>query len=112
MVLSGLAAYWFLAMDGVSECVKSRAWEWRTCVSDKSLLVVPGDVRGSDTVTLVVDENLDLSALHDTDTRVGGSQIDTDDGTRDCLVAAVLCAGIGAKEHHGRKKHQEEVEDG
>jgi hypothetical protein len=39
-----------------------------TCVSDKSLLVVPGDVRGSDTVTLVVDQNLDLAALHDTDT--------------------------------------------
>ena len=50
-----------------------------TCVSDKSLLVVPGDVRGSDTVTLVVDENLDLAALHDTNARVGGSEINTDD---------------------------------
>lgn len=83
-----------------------------TCVSDKSLLVVPGDVRGSDTVTLVVDKNLDLSALHDTDTRVGGSQIDTDDRARDGFFAALLCSGIGAKEHHGRNEHQEEVEDG
>jgi hypothetical protein len=83
-----------------------------TCVSDESLLIVPGDIRGGDTVTLVVDENLDLSALHDTDTRVGGSEIDTDDGARDGFVAALLCSGIGAKEHHGRKKHQEEVEDG
>lgn len=83
-----------------------------TCVSDKSLLVVPGDVRGSNTVTLVVDENLDLSALHDTDTRVGGSKIDTDDRARNGLLAALLCSGIGAKEHHRRKKHQEEVEDG
>lgn len=83
-----------------------------TCVSDKSLLVVPSDIRGSDTVTLVVDENLDLSAFHDTDTRVGGSQIDTNDGTGDGFLAALLCSGIGAKEHHGRNEHQEEVEDG
>lgn len=83
-----------------------------TCVSDKSLLVVPGDVGGSDTVTLVVDQNFDLSALHDTNTRVGSSKIDTDDGARDGLFAALLSSGIGAKEHHRRKEHQKEVEDG
>ena len=48
-------------------------------VTDKALLVVPGDPRRSDTVTLVVDENLDLAALHDTNARVGGSEINTND---------------------------------
>ena len=48
-------------------------------VSNKALLVGEGDPGGSDTVTLVVDENLDLAALHDTNTRVGGSEINTDD---------------------------------
>lgn len=81
-----------------------------TCVSNKSLLVVPCDVRRSDTVTLVVDENFDLAALHDTNTRVGGSKIDADDGARNGLVT-LLCSGASAEEHHGRKKHQEEVED-
>ena len=83
-----------------------------TCVSDKPLLIVPSDVRRSDTVTLVVDENLDLSALHDTDTRVGGSKINTDNGAGDGFFAALLCSGIGAKEHHGREEHQEEVKHG
>ena len=48
-------------------------------VTDKALLVVPGDPRRSDTVTLIVDENLDLAALHNTNARVGGSEINTDD---------------------------------
>jgi hypothetical protein len=51
-------------------------------VTDKALLVVPCDPRRCDTVTLVVDEDLDLAALHDTNTRVGGSKIDTDDCAR------------------------------
>ena len=50
-----------------------------TCVSDESLIIVPCDIRWCDTVTLVVDQNFNLSALHDTNTRVGGSKIDTDD---------------------------------
>jgi len=48
-------------------------------VTDKALLVVPCDPRRCDTVTLVVDEDLDLAALHDTNTGVGGSEINTDD---------------------------------
>lgn len=51
----------------------------RTGITDKTLVVVPGDIRRCDTVTLVVDKDLDLAALHDTDTGVGGSEIDTDD---------------------------------
>lgn len=100
--LGGLSA---IAWKALLACVL-------TCVTDKSLLVVPGDVGRSDTVTLVVDENLDLSALHDTNTRVGSSKIDTDDGTGNGLFAAVLGSGIGAEEHHRRKEHQKEVEDG
>lgn len=48
-------------------------------VTDEALLIVPCDPRRCNTVTLVVDENLDLAALHDTNARVGGSKINTDD---------------------------------
>lgn len=44
-------------------------------VTNEALVLGEGDVRGSDSVTLIVDENLDLALLHHTDTAVGGSQI-------------------------------------
>lgn len=72
IVLSGLEANWFLAARDVSYVLLFRTAHndnrGHTSVSDQPLLVVPGDVRGGDTVTLVVDENLDLSALHNTNT--------------------------------------------
>ena len=40
------------------------------CVSDKSLILGEGDIRGGDTVSLVIDENLDLALLHHTDTAI------------------------------------------
>ena len=85
-----------------------------TCVSDESLLVVPGDVRGSDTVTLVVDENLDLSALHDTDTRVGGSQVNTDDWASDARVlerSLIFGLGWSTEENHWSDENEEKVKD-
>lgn len=48
-------------------------------VTDQTLLIRESHVRRSDTVALVVHQDLDLSILHHTDTRVGRSQIDTDD---------------------------------
>lgn len=37
-------------------------------ISDQSLLIGEGDIRGRDTVSLIVDENFDLALLHHTDT--------------------------------------------
>lgn len=37
-------------------------------ISHKTLIIVPGDPRWSDAVTLIVDQNLDIAALHDTHT--------------------------------------------
>ena len=37
-------------------------------VTDQAFLVGEGDIRRGDTVSLVVDENLNLSILHHTDT--------------------------------------------
>lgn len=44
-------------------------------VSNQTLVLGEGDVRGSDSVTLIVDENLHLALLHHTDTAVCGSKI-------------------------------------
>lgn len=48
-------------------------------VTDQTLLIRECHVRGSDTVSLVVDEDLNLSVLHHTNTAVSSSQIDTND---------------------------------
>jgi len=85
-----------------------------TGVSDQSLVVVPGDVRWSDTVTLVVDQDFDLSALHDTDTRVGGSQIDTDDWASDGRVlerSLILSFGWSTEENHRSDENKKEIKD-
>jgi hypothetical protein len=44
-------------------------------VSNQTLILGEGDVRGGDSVTLIVDENFDLALLHHTDTAVCGSKI-------------------------------------
>lgn len=44
-------------------------------VTDEALLIGVSNVRRGDTVSLVVDENLNLALLHDTNARVGGAQI-------------------------------------
>ena len=85
-----------------------------TGVSNQSLVVVPGDIRWSDTVTLVVDEDFDLSALHDTDTGVGGTQINTDDWTSNGGVlerSLVLSLGWSTEENHWSDENEEKVQD-
>lgn len=44
-------------------------------VTNKALLIGEGDIRGGNSVSLIVDENLDLALLHHTDTGVSGTQI-------------------------------------
>lgn len=44
-------------------------------VTNEALLIGVSDIRRGDTVSLVVDENLNLALLHDTNARVGGAQI-------------------------------------
>jgi tetratricopeptide (TPR) repeat protein len=66
-------------------------------LSDESLLVSKGDDRGSDSVTELVGDDLDLPVLEDADTGEGGSQIDTDDGA---LVLLLLLGGRQGEESH------------
>ncbi len=49
-----------------------------SCVTDQTLLLSESNVRWSNAVSLVVDEDLNLPVLHNTDARVGGPQINTD----------------------------------
>lgn len=44
-------------------------------VTDETFLISEGDVRGSDTVSLVVGENLNLAVLHHTNTARVRSQV-------------------------------------
>jgi hypothetical protein len=44
-------------------------------VANKTFVLGESDVGRSDSVTLIVDENLDLALLHHTNARVGSSQI-------------------------------------
>ena len=85
-------------------------------VSNKALLVGEGDPGGSDTVTLVVDHDLNLSVLHNADTRVGGTQIDTDDGAGDTRGLVVLDRGLvlsaGGLRHHETGDEDEEKIEG
>jgi NAD-specific glutamate dehydrogenase len=61
-----------LATDETLDIVDGVVWVSRGLVlggvSDQSLLIGKGDIRGGDTISLVVDENLDLTLLHNTDT--------------------------------------------
>mmetsp|Transcript_11284 Transcript_11284/g.24805 ORF Transcript_11284/g.24805 Transcript_11284/m.24805 type:complete len:226 (-) Transcript_11284:146-823(-) len=51
-------------------------------ITDETLSVVhEGDVGRGDTVTLVVGHDFNTSVFENTDTGVGGSEIDTDDGS-------------------------------
>jgi hypothetical protein len=78
-------------------------------VTDQTFLIGPGDIRRSDTVTLVVDEDIDVSTLHDTNTGVRGSQIDTNDGALDLSLLRVRRA---SEEGHGGDEGEEEIEEG
>lgn len=75
---------------------RRKEFQQLTRVSNKSLLVVPSNVRRCDTVALVVDENLNLAALHDSDTRVSGAEIDTDDCACSVSSLLVICVTIEA----------------
>lgn len=99
-------------------------------VTDEALLIGEGNVGRGDTVSLVIDENLDLAVLHHTNTtaievsksmvvkslrrqnlRVGGSQIDTNNLT--IALRGVLLLGVGgvSKECQRCNKNEEKVED-
>lgn len=61
-----------------------------TCVSHKSLLVIPSNVGWCDTVSLVVDHDFNLAALHDANTGVSSSKIDSNNYISKTRSAAVL----------------------
>jgi hypothetical protein len=103
-------------------------------ITDEALLIGESNIGRGDTVSLVVDKNLDLAVLHHTNTtaikvsqpstssghcrkskdyiRVGGSQINTNNVA--VALRGVLLLGVGSvsKEGQGRDKDEEKVEDG
>lgn len=67
-------------------------------VTDKSLtLGSEGNIRRSNSVTLIVGNNFDSASLEDTDAGVSCSQIDTDDGSDVLLLVVVGADGRGQK---------------
>lgn len=103
-------------------------------VTNETLLIGESNVRRGNTVSLVVDKNLDLSVLHHTNTtavkvsnlsysrsivfpncgnlRVSGSQINTNNIA--VALRGVLLLGVGSvsKERQRRDEDEEKVEDG
>ena len=67
-------------------------------------------------LTLVVDHDLNLAILHDTNTRVGSAQIDTNDGSRDAVGVVVLDGDLvlsaGCPRHHQTANEDEEKVEG
>mmetsp|Transcript_28186 Transcript_28186/g.60463 ORF Transcript_28186/g.60463 Transcript_28186/m.60463 type:complete len:273 (-) Transcript_28186:55-873(-) len=74
-------------------------------ISDKTFGVVQeGNVGRSDTVTLVIGDNFDTSVLKDSNTRVGGSKIDTNDGSHGFLFFGTGGVWRGQKRQGGNGK--------
>mmetsp|Transcript_3538 Transcript_3538/g.3327 ORF Transcript_3538/g.3327 Transcript_3538/m.3327 type:complete len:252 (-) Transcript_3538:2-757(-) len=66
-------------------------------ISYQTVTVVhEGDVRRCDTITLVVGNDFDTSILEDSDARVGGSQINSNDGSH------LLLLGVSGGGHKGQ----------
>jgi hypothetical protein len=102
-------------------------------ISDKTLFIGEGDPRRCYSVTLIVDEDFDwrelgsgrygrdkwshtFAILHDTDTRVSGTQIDTNDGTKCCgiilFLESFLVIGADGGEKERCAEDEEKIEEG
>ena len=103
-------------------------------VSNKTFVIGEGYPRRCDTVTcrghmsvwmcemdaackrtLVVGDDLNLSVLHNTDTRVCGSQIDTNDGAGDSIAVVLdgfLVLGVCCLSQHQTANEDEEKVEG
>lgn len=102
-------------------------------VTDETFLVGEGDPRRCDTVTcrghlsatarmqkssgkltLVVDHDLNLAVLHDTNTRVGCSKIDTNDGSGDSVAIVgeglLVFSASCLRQHQASDENHEKVE--
>jgi len=58
--------------------------------SDKTLFISEGDVRGGDSVSELILDDLNSSVLENTDTRVSSSEIDTNDGAIDFVLFFII----------------------
>ena len=101
-------------------------------VADKSLLVGEGDPGRCDTITLVIDEDVDFAILHDTNAGVlrangqrrhevsggveayGCAQINTDNGAqRGAILERFLVVGADSGgEKEGSAEDEEDIEGG
>lgn len=71
--------------------------------------------RSSGKLTLVVDHDLNLAVLHNTNTRVGCSKIDTNDGSGDSIAVLVgdgllVFSASCLRQHQAGDEDHEEVE--
>jgi len=77
-------------------------------LSNKSLLVGESDVRGGDSVTELILDDLNTSVLENTDTRVGSSEIDTNDGAIDFVFLVFLFFLLSIDCNSANKSSKEE----
>jgi hypothetical protein len=116
MVRSGLEANWFLAASPTRRSSSVKA-------TQEGVIRLP--VEGtcqfgymgwlSMKLTLVVGDDLDLSVLHDTDTGVGGSKINTDYGAGDSIAVirdGLLVLGVCCLSQHQTADEDEEKVEG
>mmetsp|Transcript_15901 Transcript_15901/g.17744 ORF Transcript_15901/g.17744 Transcript_15901/m.17744 type:complete len:210 (-) Transcript_15901:75-704(-) len=59
-------------------------------ITDQTFFVRKGDIRRSSTVALVIGDNLDFVVLQNSNTRIGSTQIYSNSGHDDKLVATML----------------------
>jgi len=77
-------------------------------LSNETLLISEGNVRGSDSVSELILDDLNTSVLENTDTRVGSSEIDTNDGAIDFVFLVFLFFLLSIDCNSANKSSKEE----
>jgi hypothetical protein len=113
-VRCGLLAYWFLAASPTRRSSSVKATHDGVIRLPEVIVSSGCGGGGSLQLTLIVDHDLDFSVLHDTDTRVSGSEIDTNNGAGDrvgVVLERLLALSVGRlRQHQAADEDHEEVE--